>query len=284
MTNGKSFNFFFIDGSINGLIQCTNKNWKGVAYKIPRTGIEKYKEREDLKNTGIYFLFGNDEEDNPVIYIGQARERKNGEGILYRLREHIRDKKKDFWREAIIFTFNDNSLGPTEICYLENIFCSLAINAKRYIVKNGNDPSIGNPSEAEKCELDEFIEYAKFITVMFGYKVFEQIEDSEITFLIKLKSENDTKAYGKLTSEGFVVLQNSHINSNLSDSLSSGYKGLRDKYAFQIDNESKLKNDILFNSPSAASSFVLGRNSNGRVDWKTKDGKTIETIESEVIK
>lgn len=50
-----------------------------------------------------------------VVYIGQAGERKNGEGILYRLQEHKRNPDKDYWTEAVVFTTANNSFGPTEI-------------------------------------------------------------------------------------------------------------------------------------------------------------------------
>ena len=47
-----------MDGDASGRIKCTLANWTGVAYKIPRTEIEKCKNREDLKWIGEYFLFG----------------------------------------------------------------------------------------------------------------------------------------------------------------------------------------------------------------------------------
>ena len=57
-TRGKSINLFLMDGTPNGTIKCTLANWTGVAYKIPRTELDKCKEREDLTQSGVYFLFG----------------------------------------------------------------------------------------------------------------------------------------------------------------------------------------------------------------------------------
>lgn len=74
-----------MDGEASGRIKCTLANWTGIAYKIPRTELEKCREREDLKQSGVYFLFGkSDETGRDVVYIGQAGIRKNGEGILNR--------------------------------------------------------------------------------------------------------------------------------------------------------------------------------------------------------
>jgi hypothetical protein len=162
MARGKSINLFLMDGDANGMIKCTLANWIGVAYRIPRTSLDKCKNRADLKQTGVYFLFGvSDTTGKPVVYVGQAGNRKNGEGILNCLQEHKRNPKEDYWTEAVVFTTSNNSFGPTEISYLENRFCNLAVAAKRYEVKNGNDPSPGNITEEKESELEDFIEYAE---------------------------------------------------------------------------------------------------------------------------
>jgi len=154
-------------------IKCTLANWTGLAYKIPRTALDKCKERDDLKQSGVYFLFGvSDQTGEPVVYIGQAGARKNGEGILNRLQEHKRNPEKDYWTEAIVFTTSNNSFGLTEISYLENRFCNLALAAKRYEVKTGNDPTPRNITEEKESELEEFVDYAKLIMGTLGHKVF----------------------------------------------------------------------------------------------------------------
>lgn len=111
---GKSINLFLMDGSPAGRMKCTLSNWTGIAYKIPRTELEKCKERDDLTQSGVYFLFGTDEETGEnVVYIGQADVRKNGNGLLGRLLEHKRNPDKDYWTEAVVFTTSNNSLGAT---------------------------------------------------------------------------------------------------------------------------------------------------------------------------
>jgi len=80
---GKSINLFLMDGNPNGRIKCMLANWTGLAYRIPRTELENCREREDLSQTGVYFLLGTSEENgDDVVYIGQAGVRKYGEGIL----------------------------------------------------------------------------------------------------------------------------------------------------------------------------------------------------------
>ena len=47
-----------MDGEVTGRIKCTLSNWTGVAYKIPRSHLDKCKDRQDLKQSGVYFFSG----------------------------------------------------------------------------------------------------------------------------------------------------------------------------------------------------------------------------------
>lgn len=225
---GKSINLFLMDGNPRGRIKCSLSNWTGLAYKLPRTEIEKCKGREDLSQSGVYFLFGtSDQTGENAVYIGQAGVRKNGKGILFRLLEHKRNPDKDYWTEVVVFTTSNNSLGPTEISYLENRFCGLAKDTNRYIVQNANDPSPGNITEEKESELEEFIDYAMIVMGTLGHNIFEPLtempkrvtltepSDNEVLlFTMKRKSRKSglvVEASCKQTNEGFVVLKNSLI-------------------------------------------------------------------------
>ncbi len=291
---GKSINLFLMDGDAGGRIKCTLANWTGVAYKIPRTALDKCKERDDLKQSGVYFLFGiSDETGKGVVYIGQAGARKNGEGILNRLQEHKRSPEKDYWTEAIVFTTSNNSFGPTEISYLENRFCNLAIEANRYEVKNGNDPTSGNITEEKESEMEEFIDYAEVIMGTLGHKLFEPISKptvkkqdgftiSEDTVRLHLertiKNVGRVEASGTQTTEGFVVLQGSHISLVDDDTIPSVIKERRKKAL--IDEQGILQEDMLFTSPSYAAMFVIGKSANGLTSWKNTNGQTLKSLES----
>lgn len=293
MATSKSINLFLMDGDVNGRIKCTISNWIGVSYKIPRTELNSCNERDDLKQSGVYFLFGTTEETGEgVVYIGQAGVRKSGEGILKRLKEHKSNPEKDYWTEAIVFTTSNDSFGPTEISYLENCFCRLAVQAKRYIVKNGNDPNKGNVTEEKESELEEFINNAKIITGTLGHKVFVPLvvenTDNEIknsTFLADSSDEllqfnrSGVKATGKRTSDGFVVLKGSHISQKLTKSCPESVLHNRKKHANKIDKSFTLKEDILFTSPSSAASFVGGASLNGNTTWFNSEGIYLKNLE-----
>lgn len=292
--HGKNINIFLMDGTANGRIKCTLANWTGVAYRIPRVDLDLCKERNDLKQSGIYFLFGvSDETSEQIIYIGQAGARKNGEGILYRLQEHRKNPDKDYWSEAVVFTTSNNSFGPTEISYLENRFCTMATNAHRYIVKNGNEPAQGNVTEEKESELEEFIEYAKIIMGVLGHKVFEPliatesgIEDgsknsstssSNVVFRIKKRGAN---ACAVQTADGFIILSGSIISRDPAPSCPDSALNAREKYKEIIDEHMTILKNVPFKTPSGAACFVLGRSSNGNVEWTTERGVTFKQFES----
>lgn len=294
-TRGKNIQLFLMDGESGGRIKCTLANWTGVAYKIPRTELDKCKERDDLKQSGVYFLFGtSDETGKGVVYIGQAGARKNGEGILNRLQEHKRNPEKDYWTEAIVFTTSNNSFGPTEISYLENRFCNLALEANRYEVKNGNDPTPGNITEEKESEMEEFIDYAKVIMGTLGHKLFEPIsktvsqaakgtsailkDHSNLHLERTIKKIGKVEAAGSQTSEGFVVFKGSRISLADDNTIPAVIKERR-KNAL-IDEQGVLQEDMLFTSPSYAAMFVIGKSANGLTSWKTADGKTLKSLES----
>ena len=117
MLRGKNINLFLMDGDASGRIKCTLANWTGVAYKIPRTEIEKCKNREDLKWCSVYFLFGvSDDTGENIAYIGQAGIRKNGEGILYRLKDNPYPAKGNRKDQALSVMQEHRSHYPLIIC------------------------------------------------------------------------------------------------------------------------------------------------------------------------
>lgn len=297
MARGKNIQLFLMDGDATGRIKCTLANWTGVAFRIPRTELEKCKDRDDLKQSGVYFLFGtSDDTGKSVVYIGQAGARKNGEGILNRLQEHKRNPEKDYWTEAVVFTTSNNSLGATEISYLENRFCNMALKANRYEVKNGNDPTPGNITEEKESEMEEFIDYAKVIMGTLGHKLFEPVNkpiasssqttaDETNNDTIELHLERTIKNVGKVeangaqTSEGFVVLQGSRISPIDDDTVPAVIKERRQKALLDADHV--LQEDLLFTSPSYAAMFVIGKSANGLTSWKTTDGRTLKSLEED---
>ena len=293
MKRSKNINMFLMDGEVTGKIKCTLSNWTGVIYKIPRIQLADLKSRDEMKQSGIYFLFGRDEDkQKDVTYIGQATNRKNGEGVLLRVQEHTRDIHADYFNDVIILTTQNNSFGPTEISYLENKFTQLAKDAGRFIVKNGNEPNSGNVTEEKQSELYEVVENTLMIVGTLGYRVFvpmtkktsQNISEGNSTHLyLKRKTKKSNRlieAVCEQTSEGFVVLEGSQVEMIDSPTLPTSLKELRKELMeANVIKDGILQENQLFSSPSYAATFLLGMPTNGRTDWKNQDGKTLKELE-----
>jgi hypothetical protein len=279
MKFGKTIKIFLIDGDPNGRMSCELSNWTGKSYKIPRIKIKDCIDRDDLNNTGVYLLFGKDDEGKDQVYIGEA------ESVLKRLYQQL--TQKDFWHEAIIFiNSKDKTLNKAQIKYLENRLHDIATLADRYKIENSVIPTQSSISESDKAEMEEYIENIKLLVNTLGHKVFEEkreIKQKQYTFFIK--AARGANAQGEPSSEGFVVLKGSKAALSTVVSITQNFINLRNKLInnriLNQNGESlEFVDDYIFSSPSTASSIVLGRNSNGLTEWKLKDGKTLKDFET----
>lgn len=283
-----NINLFMIDEEPTGRIKCRIETKSGVVYKIPRRLFDSCKDSggdivKHLKQTGIYFLIGENSDGKQTIYIGQADARKTGDALNIRLSEHIKNEKEKYWNdwnEIIVFTTTDNSLHSTQISYLENKFRNLAIEANRYLVQNGNEPNKGNISEEDESNMQSYIKDICMIVGILGYKMFEPLvkhfraETTKNVEEMLFNFQGKFKARGVFTNEGFVLLKGSEINSRINKSAHESTINAREQKKDKISNENTTTEDILFTSPSAAAGFVGGSSLSGNALWKTKDGKS----------
>lgn len=269
---------FIFDGNPNGRIMCELSNWNGRVYKISRNELSQFSQRSDSENTGVYFLFGKNVENNDTIYIGEA------EKMLSRLKQHLKDS--EYWNDCVAVISKDNLLNKAHAKYLENKFYILAQNAGRYIVTNSNIPTCSSLSEYDEAMLQEFVNNAKLLVNTLGYKVFDTIAETAMErsneqqyFFIKAARGADAK--GLIVSDGFAVMEGSTIASSTAPSMSDSLKLLRSSLIGKgiIDESLKLTRDYIFTSPSLAAAIVMGRNANGRTEWKNKEHKSIKDIE-----
>jgi hypothetical protein len=280
MRFGKTIKIFLIDGDPNGRMSCELSNWSGKAYKIPRIKIKDCTDRNDLTSTGVYLLFGKDEDGKDQVYIGEA------EAILKRLNQQL--TSKDFWNEAIVFISKDENLNKAHIKYLENRLHDIAKVANRYKVDNSIIPTQSSISESDRAEMEEFIENIKMLVNTLGHKVFEEKREfkpklKQATFLVK--GARGAEGQGEPTSDGFVVFKNSKAAASTVPSMTQNFLTLRQNLINQGvlgDRGEFLEflDDYIFSSPSTASSIILGRNSNGLTEWKLINGKTLKDFET----
>lgn len=282
---GKSISLYLMDGTATGRWQATLSNWNGIAYKVPRGMLKDcFTNLTELRAPGVYFLFGRDDSTwRQFVYIGE------GDDALKRLMQpHDFEKDGSYWTEAIIFITPDGTLEKGRIKYLENRFYTIAKDTDRYLVKNGNTPPQSPMSKQMRDLLEEFIINALLVVPALGHMAFEPLKSSqseksdEMDGLLYF-SRNHGKggnATGKLASDGFWVLKGSFIYPKVADYAPQGIKKLRKQHAASIDADGILQKDVLFGSPSYASTFVCGKNSNGLVEWKNKSGIPLKDIDA----
>lgn len=283
MTYGKKITLFLMDGKQDGRISCELSNWTGKAYRIPRSRIRQCNDKPDLDNAGVYILFGKSDDPGKEgrAYIGEA------DGIRRRLEQHL--TQKDFWNDAIVFISKDDNLNKAHIKYLESKLHEIAAKADRYKLENSNKPTCSTISEPDMAEMEEFIDNIKLLIGTLGFKIFEPLISSNETIhreTLHIRAARGADAQGVRTPEGFVVLKNSRIAMDTTNSFADNYRIMRerllaDRTIIADDgNELRLTKDLLFSSASTAASIVMGRSANGLTEWKTQDGRILKALEA----
>lgn len=293
MSIGKTIRIYLDDGSVSGIRHAEIVNWTGQAVSSPRSKIKALTSWEESKKPGVYFLFGIDEESGEdAVYIGEA------ENVFDRLQNHLANK--DFWNEVVFFTSKDENLTKSHVKYLESRLVQLAKLTARYVVLNGNEPQLPVLPRGDRDAMDEFVANLKILLGVVGYKTLESIEQRKTEIITEQDNQAEAstntdvselllkvkgiKAQAHLTDEGIVVLATSHASQNVKDSLSTGYKKLREQLIQNgtleeiIDGYVFTKNQ-LFKSPSQAAAIIVGYSINGRHHWQTKNGTTLKSIE-----
>lgn len=288
MAYGKSIELFFVNGSADSLITAELSNWNGKAIKIPRIEVASCN-REDITQAGVYFLFCKEDDGSDSVYIGETENVK--ERLVQHLRDYQAEKEKYYWTTAVIFIGRD--LNKALIRYLENRFVEIARAYKRYTVLTKNTYKNTVMKESQIAVMEEFVDNVKTLISALGYKVLEPL-NKPVTFVddkrreqdledLNLHLERTIKGFGKVeadgvrTSEGFVVLQGSHIAMEDDDTIPTVLKEQRRK-ASVVDGV--LQEDVLFSSPSYAAMFVIGKSANGLTSWKDEDGRSLKEIEN----
>lgn len=272
--NKQVLQFILEEENPNGIIECSVDDWFGISYKVPRNKLKEASSLDYINNTGVYILFGDDENTaEKIAYIGEA------EDIYNRLSQH--NKNKDFWNECIIFVSKYNSLNKAHIKYIEHELYEMSKKANRYIIKNESNPTKSSLSNADEIRAEKFVSKIKIIANMFGYKLFISLVDKndEEDKILHLINNGIEYAKGLLTDEGFVILKGSKVKEGVFDSLSPSLNGFFNKERSSTDLVDNVYiNDHLFSSPSMAAIAILGRNANGYTEWKNKDNVSLKKI------
>ncbi|MCS6885516.1 MAG: GIY-YIG nuclease family protein [Acidobacteriota bacterium] len=281
MSNSKGFSvrIFIPSGEPEGLRIIEKSNWTGQGLIFPRVLLPDVKRREEIKRTGVYILWGPSESSQlPRVYIGQ------GDDVLQRIEQHAR--QKDFWTHAAVFTSKDLNLNRAHVQYIEARLVVLASEAKRAELDNSNSPQEPSLSEADRADAEAFLQDMLLCLPLVGANFFEKAKPGP-------KSKKDLFIRGKGIEargvdgiEGFTVRAGSQAVKDASPSTHAYLREMRATLIQQgvlVDKGRfyEFAQDYVFSSPSMAAGVVLGRNANGRIEWKDTRGRTLKEIQEE---
>jgi hypothetical protein len=294
--SGKTIQIYLPSGDPRGMRIAEITTRIVRCFEIPRPELTQFFKRPECQQVGVYFLIGEGESGEPVVYIGQTGT------LIERLKQH--HQTKDFWTRALAVVSLTNNWTQTHATYLEWLCLQFARKADRFRLQNGNEGSKPFTPEALEADCQEVFDTVRFLTTTLGHPIFEELTaaltgsvsatesaaNSPLPALIyRCSGKGGADAKGIYTAEGFVVLKGSKARKEPVDSLASNASYMKSR-AVLLQSQKltdsgvafEFVEDVLFTSPSAASGMVMGRPSNGWVDWITAEGKTLDAVERKV--
>lgn len=272
MAISKKLETIYHNGQPDGIRSIRRNLSTMTVYVIPRPLLAEAKTISGINRPGIYYLI-NENDDNKIaqIYVGQTRN-----GIL-RLDDH--NRSKNFWNKAIMFLADNKTFSLDMISGLEKFAIIKAQESKRYKVENTVVPKY-EIDEYDMASVEEIYDEIQFIMGTQGYKM-DNVKSSTSSDIFHT-TRNGISALGIYDGEKFQVLEGSQININKPVHLARYNKQRAELLASgeisQVDGKYFLNITIEFNTPSGASDFVLGGSTNGWVEWKNSEGKTLNEI------
>ena len=161
-----------------------------------------FRSRPELGRAGVYILLGPPEESGlPKVYVGE------GDPVQPRLDSHA--AKKDFWTTCAAFTAKDANLNKAYVQYIEARLISLASNAKRAVLDNGNAPALPTLSESDKADAESFLAEVLLCLPVIGVTAFSGTGTAKVNDRGLFISAKGIEASGAEREDGFVVFAKS---------------------------------------------------------------------------
>lgn len=279
-----SLKIFVAQGDPDGLRIAERSNWIGKALVFPRPLLPAIKQREEFQQAGVYLLLGpRADGDGDLLYIGE------GDPVRPRLERHY--SEKDFWTWAVFFVAGPGQLNKAHVQFLEAQLVQRARQAKRVPLDNGNRPAEPTLSEADRADMVVFLENLLSMLPVLGVQAFELAAPHTPAALpspVLSCRGKGLEARGHESTQGFVVKAGSHAALEHLPSLPEHFRAAAELRQQLIANgvlqrsadHLVFSQDYAFSSPSTAGAVVLGRNVNGRVEWKDAQGRTLKELQS----
>jgi hypothetical protein len=271
-----------VDGDPDGLRLVERSNWIGKAVVFPRALYPKVRSRVEFQQTGVYLLLGPRTDGvGEMLYIGE------GDPVQPRLEDHY--AKKDFWTRAVFFVAGPGQLNKAHVQYLEAQLVARARAAKRMPLDNGNTPTEPTLSEADRADMEVFLQNILGMLPVLGIHAFEQspLATTQNESPVLICKGRGVVATGHDTPQGFVVRSGSFAAKDEVPFLRQHFPRVCEHRVELLKNgvfvadglQLRFTQDFTFSSPSLAAAVVLGRPANGRTEWRDASGKTLKQLQ-----
>lgn len=247
-------------------------------YVIPREEIGLANSLDDISGQpAFYILLSPIEANKQQAYIGQTTNFAN------RKNDHM--QKKDFWSTALVFISDNHKIYGDDVKYLEYLGIETAQNIGSYELLNDANPKRPNIAPYRVNDMEVFFRDIQLLCKFYGCTIFEITKSKAPIKPMCFVKSSDRPAYGKgfydEQEKKFILLEGSILSTDVVTSFKSIVA--RDQFIkdhCKTDNKGQivLLHNVPFESPSGASSFILGRPSNGWDDWKDAGGKKLNEI------
>jgi hypothetical protein len=299
MTSGRTLKLFLVDGVPSGLLTAEIMNWTGHVITGPRSRLSELIQRPEARRTGVYFLVGPDSGQGvgTQVYIGETDE------VAQRLTTHNRPEQadgrggKDFWEKVCVVSSKDANLTKGHIKYLESQLINMARQAGRCELLNGTDPRYDNLPEADRSDMEFFLEQIQTLLPVLGFdflrkapqvsaaaplaivggaasqQVVQRPAATDSPVFIGDVRKHEITARGQEINGEFVVFKGSKARADWEGAeiaYTALYKELARNGVLALTADGRHREftrDHAFSSPSAAASVVAGRSANGRTHW-----------------
>ena len=165
----KTIQIFLPDGDPRSvrIAEITSRTVQAV--QVPRGVIERAADRDELRQVGVYFLFGEaDEGGVPQVYIGEA------EDCWVRLGQHHKDASKDYWTQAVVVTSKTQKFDKGQGRWLEWYCTRAAAGAQRYRVENQCAAKEPHLTEPVKADLHDHFDTLQILVATLGFPLFQR--------------------------------------------------------------------------------------------------------------
>ena len=281
---GRTLELYFIDGTPDGMLTAQVFNWTGRVLAFPRTQLSEALARRDIAQAGVYFLWGEDVAGEELAYVGES------ENVRERFRQH--DAAKPWWTRAVIVTAAGESLNKAHVRYLEARLIDRVRGIGRVRLENGTTPPWPPLSEAERANMDVFLDNLLLVlpTLRLDFLVQHKREpisasvtsidaSGPITFELSTP-KHGVHGQARLAEGEFIVEAGSVARAQWAGGPHQTYAALFDELVrtgvlVAEHGMRRFSVDYAFRSPSAAAAVLNGRSTNGAEEWReVATGKT----------